>query len=202
MKLFHSRLFPLVAGLLLGCATGLGWFWIQAGPLAEQRRLRLAAATKTVRPEKPWDFWTPEMENLARELRDSRAAVTQRETAVTQRETRLAAENQELDKVRRQIEALRAEISSRITEVQAQEVTNLKTLAGTYSLLSPKAAVTIFAQMDDPTVAKLLSMMKPEIAAALLEELSRTPGENNANAKRAADLSQRLRLFLPPKPAV
>ena len=200
MKLLQSRLFPLLAGLLLGCATGLGWFWVQARPLAAQRAAR-AAAAKAVRPEKPWDFWTPELENVARELRESRAAVTQRETAVTQRETRLAAEAQELDKVRLQIEALRSEISSKITEVQTQEATNLKTLAGTYSLLSPKAAVTIFGQMDDGTVAKLLSMMKPETAAALLEEISRTPGENNANAKRAAELSQRLRLLVPPKPA-
>jgi flagellar motility protein MotE (MotC chaperone) len=180
----------------------LGWYWQGATVLVGQARARRLAAAQAARPEKPWDFWTPELEKLASELRESRTAVAQREAAVAQRETRLAADLQELDKVRQQVEELRIEISQHIIEVQAQEIGNLKTLATTYSLLTPKAAVAIFAQMDDITVAKLLSLMKPETAAALLEEISRTPGDNNANLKRAAVLSERLRLIVPAKPSV
>ncbi len=202
MKLLRSPLFTLTLGLLLSSATGLAWYWQGAAVLVGQARAHRLAVAQAAKPEKPWDFWTPEMENLARELRESRATVTQREAAVALRETQLAADLQELDKVRRQVESLRTEISQHIIEVQTQEIGNLKTLATTYSLLTPKAAVAIFAQMDDTTVAKLLSLMKPETAAALLEEISRTPGENNANFKRAADLSQRLRLIVPAKPSV
>jgi flagellar motility protein MotE (MotC chaperone) len=201
MKRLRSPLVTLVLCLVLSSATGLAWYWQGAAILVSRARARRAAAVEATRPQKPWDFWTPEMENLERELKESRVAVAQREAAVDRREKRLAADLQELDKVRQQVESLRTEISQHITEVQTQEMGNLKTLATTYSLLSPKAAVAIFAQMDDVTVAKLLSLMKPETAAALLEEISRTPGENNANLKRAADLSQRLRLLVPGKPS-
>ena len=201
MKLLQSPFFALSAGLLAGCGSGLGWFWTTATAVVSEHRAQAHAAAAAVRPEKPWDFWTPEIENLAKELKEARAAVAQRELAVAQRETRFAAETQEVEKVRAQVEALREDISKRLGDVRAQEQGNLNALAKTYSLLTPKAAVAIFAQMDDPTVARLIGLMKPEIAAAVLEELSRTPGENNANVKRAAEISKRLRLLLPAKPA-
>jgi chromosome segregation ATPase len=201
MKLLRSPLIALVLGVALSCATGLSWYWQAATLLVAQAHARRAVAVQAAKPDKPWDFWTPEMENLERELKESKAAVAQREAAVAAREQRLASDQQELATVRQQVETLRTEFSQHILEVQAQEMGNLKNLANTYSLLTPKAAVAILSQMDDITVAKLLSLMKPEIAAALLEEISRTPGDNNANLKRAADLSQRLRLLVPAKPA-
>ena len=158
-----------------------------------------AAEVEAKRPPKPWDFWTPEVENLARELLDQKSGFAAREADLATREKRLAAEAKELDQIRTQIESLRGEIASRITEVQAQELKNIKTLATTYSKVSPTAAVAIFNQMDVPSVTKILSLMKVELTSAILQEMGRSAGPDNVSAKRAAEISQRLRMMQPAK---
>ena len=158
-----------------------------------------AAEIEAKRPPKPWDFWTPEVENLAKELVEQKAGFAAREAELTTREKRIAAEAKELDVMRQQIELLRGEIAARITEVQAQELKNIKTLANTYSKVTPAAAVAIFNEMDVPSVTKILSLMKVDLTSAILQEMGRSPGPDNVNAKRAAEISQRLRMMQPAK---
>ena len=158
-----------------------------------------AAELEAKRPPKPWDFWTPEVENLAKELVEQKAGFATREADLATREKRIAAEAKELDVMRQQIEALRGEIASRITEVQAQELKNIKTLSTTYSKVTPAAAVAIFNEMDVASVTKILSMMKVDLTSAILQEMGRSPGPDNVNAKRAAEISQRLRMMQPAK---
>jgi flagellar motility protein MotE (MotC chaperone) len=158
-----------------------------------------AAEVEAKRPPKPWDFWTPEVENLARELTDQKATFAGREAELATREKRLAAEAKELEQIRLQIEALRGEIAARITEVQAQELKNVKTLATTYSKVSPSAAVSIFNQMDIASVTKILSLMKVDLASAILQEMGRSGGPDSAGAKRAAQITERLRMLQPAK---
>lgn len=195
-----------VTALFLSLALSVGgaWFWFQthAARLLETAVAHQAECIEAARPDKPWDFWTSEMEQVAKELAEQRALLARRDVELAAHEKRLADERAELDLVRRQIEALRAEMDSRLVQVAAQEQRNLKTLAATYSRLSPAAAVAIFNQMDDLLVSKLLSFMKPEVSSGILEELSRDPGPDGANVKRAAELTQRLRLLVSaPAPA-
>ena len=159
-----------------------------------------AAEVEAKRPPKPWDFWTAEVENLAKELVEQKAGFASREAELSTREKRIAAEAKELDVLRQQIEALRGEIAERITEVQTQELKNLKTLSTTYSKVSAPAAVAIFNEMDVPSVTKILSLMKVDLTSAILQEMGRSPGPDNVNAKRAAEISQRLRMMQPAKP--
>ncbi len=191
----------IVVAVLLSVAPVFLVLSKESARLVEEAVAQRAAQVEATRPEKPWDFWTPEVENLARELSESRTTIGRREIELAAREKRIADDLAELQQIRRQVEQLRTEVSSRIVEVQAHESRNLKNLAVTYSRLTPPAAVAIFGQMDDLVVAKILSLMKPEIASAILEEFSRAPGPNNANVKRAAELSERLRLLVPAKPA-
>jgi flagellar motility protein MotE (MotC chaperone) len=158
-----------------------------------------AAEVEAKRPPKPWDFWTPEVENLAKELVEQKASFATREADLAAREKRILSDSKELEVIRQQIEALRAEIASRITEVQAQELKNIKTLSTTYSKVAPAAAVAIFNEMDAASVTKILSMMKVDLTSAILQEMGRSPGPDNVNAKRAADISQRLRMMQPAK---
>jgi len=161
--------------------------------------IQKAAEVEAKRPPKPWDFWTPEVENLAKELVEQKAGFAAREAELATREKRIAAEAKELDLLRQQIESLRGEIAARITEVQAQEIKNIKTLSNTYSKVTPAAAVAIFNEMDVLSVTKILSMMKVDLTSAILQEMGRTPGPDNVNAKRAAEISQRLRMMQPVK---
>lgn len=191
---------PLIAAVL-ALALSLGgvfvWFEKQAARLIATAVVSRAEAEEASRPEKPWDFWTPEMEHVAQELSDQRTLLAVRETELASREKAVAAEREQLDSARKEIERLRVEIDNSLVRVAAEEQRNLKTLAGTYSRLSPAATLAIFRQMDDQLVAKLLSLMKPETTSALLEELSRDPGPGEINLKRAAELTERLRLLVP-----
>lgn len=199
MKALLAPIPSVILAILLSVGGVSYWFLQLTSRLVAQAASTRAAAHEASRPEKPWDFWTPEMEIVAKELKEHREALTRREAALAAWEKRLAAERTELDDVRKQVDTLRGEIDSRLVEVQAQELRNLKTLATTYSRFAPASAVAVFAQMDDLTVAKLLSLMKPEVSSTILEELSRTPAPDNANVKRAAELTRRLRLLIPAK---
>ena len=199
MKMLTKSWFAAVLIVLLQPAVSI-FLVLQSAPAILQplsARVREGAA-EAVRPREvraPWDMWTPEIEKLAKELREQREGLREREQAVVQRETRLEAEAAELARTRREIEAQRAEISNLLTAVGVDEMKNLKSLAQTYSNLTPKAAVAIFAEMDDTTVVKILSLMKADVVGPIFEEMSKDKSEKNNQAHRAAALSERLRLM-------
>lgn len=149
---------------------------------------------RTRETQRPWDVWTPEMERVAEELRKRTADAQEREAALTRVEMRLANERAELDQLRKGLEGQRAEVSKLFTDIAQDELKNLKTLATTYSNLSPKAAVTILDQMDDTFAVKILYVMKADAVSAIFEEMARAAGgADSAPAKRAATLSEQLR---------
>jgi flagellar motility protein MotE (MotC chaperone) len=194
-KLVTNPIVVLALALIMGVGTGLAWFWKAATPLIAAAKVARAKAAEANKPEAPWGFWTIEIENLASELKDQRAILKKREEDLMAREERLNAERQELLKQRQQLEALRAEIASRVISVQADEVRNLKSLVATYSNLTPKATLALFKEMDDSTVVKLLALMKTDVVSPLFEEMSKQSASDPSVAKRAAVLSEKLRLF-------
>lgn len=193
MKSLLPTLGIVLLGLVLGVGAGLGTVWTAAKSLVQELRVQREEASRPVRPERPWDFWTVEIESLAAELKAQREALSVRAAALDERESRLAADAAELEKVRQRLESLRKEIAQRVTEVSAEEVKNLKALSATYRSLSPPAAVGILAEMDQQTVVKLLSLMKPNETAAIFEEMGRS--NDPTIVKRAASLSEGLRLL-------
>lgn len=197
MNKLSNPLIIIALGLLLGVGTSLFLFWKSAVPLVTAAKVMRAKATvhKPVQPEAPWDFWTIEIEELSNELKDAKAALKKKEDEVLAREQRFAAEREELNKQRKQIEALRAEIASRIIEVQGDEVKSLKTLATTYSTMTPRAMVPILREMDDATVVKIFSLMKTETVGAIFEELGRQSASDAVLARRVALISDKFRLL-------
>jgi len=194
-KLATNPIVVIAIALLLGVGTGLSMFWKAALPLIAASQAARAKAVDEGKPDAPWGFWTIEIENLASELKDQKAVFKKREEELAQREERLNAERQELTKQRQQLEALRSDISSRITSIQADEMKNLKSLVATYSNLTPKSTLTIFKEMDDTMVVKLLSLMKTDIVSPLFEEMSKQAASDPAMGKRVATLSEKLRLL-------
>jgi flagellar motility protein MotE (MotC chaperone) len=194
MKLLRHPAFLVLLGLLSGLSVGLFWFWRAADAVYATVIARHAAQVEARKPAAPWGFWTIEMENVASELKEERARVKEQADQLTQREARLATERQELEKVRAQIEGLRREVATKVVEIESGEAKNLRTLAQTYTSLTPRAAVTIFRDMDDVTVVKILSLMKSESVAPIFEEMSRASAADPSLARRAATLSEKLRL--------
>lgn len=200
-KLASNPIVILALGLILGVGTGVGWFWKIAVPLVKAAREAKALATVAGKPDAPWDFWTIEIADVANELKEARLALKKREEELAAREARLAAERQELTKQRQELESVRAEIGSRVIEIQADELKNLKSLCNLYSNLTPKATLTIFKEMDDVTVVKLLALMKSDVQGPLFEEMGRQAATDPSVAKKAATLSEKLRLYKSSKTA-
>ena len=201
IKLASNPIVVLAIALLLGVGTGLGMFWKAALPLIAAAKAAKAKVAEVGKPEAPWGFWTIEIENLASELKDQKAVVKKREDELAQREERLNAERQELAKQRQQLEAMRDDITGRVVSIQADETKNLKSLVATYSSLTPKATLTIFKEMDDTMVVKLLSLMKTDTVSPLFEEMSKQAATDPAVGKRVAILSEKLRLLKSASPA-
>jgi len=195
IKLVTNPIVTLVVALVLGVGTGLSMFMQAAKPLIAAAKAARVKAVETNKPEAPWGFWTLEIENLASELKDQKAVVKKYEESLKLREERLNAERQELTKQREQLEAMRADIGSRIVAIQSDEVKNLKSLVATYSNLTPKATLTIFKEMDDSMVVKILALMKTDVTTPLFEEMSKQAATDPFVARRVATLTEKLRLL-------
>jgi flagellar motility protein MotE (MotC chaperone) len=201
-KLANPFLAAAVA-VLLGTGTGLFTFWRVAAPalVAAARLAPHPDAVVTEAREQGWDFWTIEIENLANELKDERARLRLQAEQQSHREAQLAAERQELNKVRTEIEGLKSEIATKVIEINTDELKNVRSLAQTYTNLTPAAAVAIIKEMEDSMVVKILSLMKPDVVAPIFEQMSRTATPDGTLAHRAAVLSDRLRLMKSTKTA-
>lgn len=195
MKLLTNPGVVAAIGVISGTVVGLGWFWRAANLMVDHVVVERPAPPEPEGKEQGWDFWTVEIDGLSSELKEEKARLKQQAEALNQRAARLASEQQELAKVRTEIEGMRAEIDRKVIEVLAGEMKNLKSLAQTYSGLSPKAAVAILREMDDTTVVKILSLMKADVVAPIFEEMAKTQGPDGPMAKRAALLSEKLRLM-------
>lgn len=200
-KLLPSLLISLCV-LLSGTGAGAYWFWRASELLATQA---LAAKPADPPPEiersRGWDFWTIEIENLASELRDERARLQHESEQIDQRNARLANEQQQLAALRRQLEQMQKEISDRVVEIREDEKKNIRSLALTYTSLTPRAAIALIRELDDVTVVKILSQMKPDVIGPIFEEMSRETTDSDNLALRAAVLSEKLRLVRAASPS-
>lgn len=195
IKKLQSPLLAAVAGLLVSTALGVYLTWRASADLVLAAIPEKPKAPE-VETERGWDFWTIEIENLSTELRDERERLRAQAEELAQRTARVEAEERELAKVRAELESLRDEISSKLVEVTADEAKNLRTLAATYTNLTPRAAVAIIRKLDDTMAVKILSLMKPDVIGPIFEEMSRTVGDDGLPlAERAATLSNRIRLI-------
>lgn len=199
-KLLHNPAVVTVVALLAGLAAGLIPLWSASQKLVAQALTGHVLKTNHLK-DQGWDFWTIEVDNLAAELKDEKARMAKLSEQLDLRAARLTAEQKELEKLRLNIEATRKEINDRVIEISADEIKNVRGLAQTYTNLTPRAAVAIIREMDDMTVVKILSLMKADVVAPIFEEMSKTADREGALARRAAILSEKLRLMKSSKAA-
>ncbi len=147
-------------------------------------------------PVESWVYFNPEIDQLIKELKAEKEALTTREHDLNQLSTRLKTERKEIDEVAETVKRIQAEIDKRVVEVKADEVTNLKRLAKTYASMTPGGVAGIFRGQDDSSVVKALTQMKEIEIGPILEAMS---AQGPAEAKRANELIEKLRLAkLPP----
>jgi flagellar motility protein MotE (MotC chaperone) len=191
-----ALILALVAAVLnIGMTAGLIYFERNTfNPSPE-------VAKKTAVPATLWSFKPDEIDGMIRELKKEREKLEARETNLGKLSAQIDSEKQELEKVRADIKTMREEMSRNIPEIEEAEVKNVKALAQTYSNVKPPAAVAIFKEMDDNAVVKILSFMKSDVSGAILGEMSKQVDKDESMAKRAARISDKLRLLKPLKKA-
>lgn len=196
MKFLRSRWFIAILALLLGVGIQTFVLLSRVATLNVPPPGDPAGVVTNAPPERiNWDFLTPEIEELRKELKERLETVARREEELQDYDKRLKAERGEVDKLKHEIEAVRDDLSHRLIEIEVSEQKNLKTLAATYSGVQPTAALAIFKEMDDEMVVKILAFMKPDPVGQILQEMARTKDGEGTLAGRAAAISYKLRLL-------
>jgi flagellar motility protein MotE (MotC chaperone) len=85
---------------------------------------------------------------------------------------------------------LQFEFDQNLVRVKEEEIPNLKKLAKMYTAMSPEGASAIMRELDDLVVVKVMSFMKEDQSAPLLDAMAR---EGETQAKRAAAIAEALR---------
>jgi flagellar motility protein MotE (MotC chaperone) len=201
VKRILSPLMLCVVALLLSTAGGSVWFYRSAVRIAQSAKAtRVKVETQAAEKARSWETWTVRVDGLVEDLAAEKARLADQGKVLDLRATRLAAERQELDRLRLTLENFRKSISTQLVETQAAEVKNLRMLAQTYSTLTPHGAVSIIRELDDVTAVKILALMKPDVIAPIFDDMVASAA-SAADARRAAALSEKLRLLTAAKSA-
>jgi flagellar motility protein MotE (MotC chaperone) len=192
IKFLTSKWMAPPAGILVYIvASVLFWKTPTLPPAAKN-------AAGAMPPKPSWEFTNPETDQLIAELKMEKRALDLRQQQLDDAEKRLDAERSEMAKVTQSIRKLQKDFDQVVLRVQDEEVGNLKRLAKVYAAMSPETAASIFAQLDDAAIVKIMLFMKNEEAAAVLENFAK---KGDPEAKRAAAISERLRLSTSHNPA-
>jgi flagellar motility protein MotE (MotC chaperone) len=138
-----------------------------------------------------WNFVSPEADQLISELKEKKESLDKREQQLNELAARLDTQRAELDQATQAVYKAQMDFDKMVFQVKEDETANLKKLAKVYSAMSSDGAANIFSQMDDESVVKILLFMKEDQVAAILESLAK---KSDAEAKRAVDISERVRV--------
>lgn len=142
-----------------------------------------------------WDFKNPEIEQMVREIRQQKEVLDLRATQIEEMETRLRAEQAEITTVTQLIARLQKDFDQNIIRLKEQEVTSLKRLAKTHAAMTPEGSAKILKELNDDEIVKILTQLKADEAGPILEATAKLGKDD---ARRAAQISERLRNVIPP----
>lgn len=143
-------------------------------------------------PEPPsWNYYNPDVEFLITYLEQKSNSFRIRQKELEELGQRLAAERAELASVTQSVARLRDDIDRQIIRIQEDEAANVKRLAKTYASMEPTSVAKVLAELDEKLVVKIMSQMKDDQNAAILDALAKTDAQG---ARLAAGISDKLRL--------
>ena len=138
-----------------------------------------------------WKYYNTDVEFLIEYLQQTSNSFRIRQKDLDELGQRLATERAELASVTQSVARLRDDIDRQVIRIQDDEAINVKRLAKTYAGMEPSSVAKIFAELDEKLVVKVMSQMKDDQNAPILDALTKTGVQG---AKLAAVLSDKLRL--------
>lgn len=145
--------------------------------------------------EPSWKFRNPDMDQWLEEIKREKDALSVREQQLNDLEARLNAERQEISIVTQTVYQLQGEFDKNVVRLNAQDSESVKRQAKLISAMSPEGAAATLNEMNDDDVVRILFSMKADDASVLLDTLSKMGKDQ---AKRAANIVERMRQTLPP----
>ncbi|HLH53397.1 MAG TPA: hypothetical protein VKY92_07260 [Verrucomicrobiae bacterium] len=183
----------------VGLAGGLIYLATTAALLRpgrfETAAIAVEESTTSASNEPSWNFRNPEFEQWVEELKREREAVAQRAQQLQELQKRLEAERQEILTVTQTVHQLQADFDKNVVRIKEQQLDNLKRQTKIIASMSPEGAAAMLNEMPEDQTVGVLFMLKPEAASSILDTLSKM---GKTEAKRAAELTERLRSVLPP----
>ncbi len=180
-----------IAGGLLYLATTAALLrpgeFEQVAPVAE------ASSSANTAPS--WSFRNPEFEQWVEELKHERENLAQRAQQLQELQKRLEAERQEILSVTQTVHQLQMDFDKNVVRLKEQDQDNLKRQTKIVAAMSPEGAAAMLNEMPEDQTVGVLFMLKPDAASLILDTLSKL---GKTEAKRAAQLTERMRLVLPP----
>lgn len=141
-----------------------------------------------------WRFHNPDIDQWVAQIKDERETMAMREQQLKDWESRLAAESREIAAVTQAVTRTQEEFDKRVLTFSTQQKDNVKKQLKVIADMTPEGAAAMMNEMPDDEVARLLYTLKPDIAAGILDAMSKPGG---APAKRAATLTDRIKDILP-----
>jgi flagellar motility protein MotE (MotC chaperone) len=181
----------------LASVIGAVLFAVTCYQFISKRAKEKAPVAPVITTAVAWDFRNPELDLIMAELKTQKESLAAREAQLKELAARLQNERQEINQLTQSVYQVQLEFDQNVTRVKAEEVINLKKLAKVYSAMTPEGAVAIFKELDDASIVKIAKFMKESETAPILELLAK---QGEAEAKRTAAISERLRNSLPAKP--
>jgi flagellar motility protein MotE (MotC chaperone) len=181
---------PLVGGLLYLVTTAAVLCLAQF-----ERPASLTDAKLSPNDSPSWNFRNPEFEQWVQELKQERDNVAQRAQQLQELQKRLDAERQEILTVTQTVHQLQMEFDRSVVRIKDQELDNLKHQTKIVGAMSPEGAAAMLNEMPEDQSVGVLYMLKPDTASLILDTLSKM---GKTEAKRAAQLTERIKQVLPP----
>lgn len=191
--LFSKAWFLAVLALALMLGTQVGAYLLYKDQIFAAKKEVVVIKRNEPSPI-AWNFSSDSLVRLKSELDSRLAEIAKKEANLLSYEAQLQSDRIEIQEIKAEVEEMRNTLLKDVVEVEDWEKKNLKTLADTYGNLDPDATVSIFSELDDATVTKILRFMKPATIGDILQEMATQGGGNEALIKRAARLSDILRL--------
>ena len=178
---------------LVGCLLYLGTMLALIHP--SQFAAAIPAVTDRSAADDPsWKFKNPEFDQWVAQMKDEKEALALHEQQLTEWQTRLDAESQEISAVTQTVARLQADFDRNVIRFKAQDSDNIKHQSKLIAAMSPEGAASMFKEMADDDVVRILFTMKTDEASIILDTMSKT---GTLGARRAAALTMRLQQVLP-----
>ncbi len=192
MKILRNSLVSSIIGLVLyAVVTVLVWKVPVSIVEGEPSQEDIVAKAKEAVPS--WEFQSQEADLLIQELRIEKETLAKREKDLNELTERLKTERLEINVVTQAVYQLQMQVEASIVRINAEEAVNIKKLSKTYAAMSPEGAAPIMKEMEEPTLIKIIALMKEAESAPILEAMSKLSPDD---AKRVAKVTERLRFYL------